>query len=368
MDIRHALRRVLGGGADNSITNPLYVSAGSTFIAILREALASLRHNYSYGFYAFHFDSTFSLNQFFMSDAASDIDLWWTLAGIEIPPPSVNYWIASSWAFMYPQAQIEATWEALAGGSGDQREFALRGDWEDDHGLVALVQDDGNTMILRSANFLVGGYVDITALLPGTWQTDPHFYMLKANKWGAELYVDGMLLGVIVYAFDSSVNFATAIAGPPYAIVVNNFIPTGVALNAMLRAQGTAGDTWGVPHSSFTFADGDPCPPRRWPLYDGGTNNLFAGLVLPANPATSHPVPVFGYQGKTLLFQATGDGTITIETFTAAGIWTDYDNQIRVQAATLKAYRILSDMALIRVTYTPDGYPATITYAEVIVE
>ena len=105
-------------------------------------------------------------------------------------------------------------------------------------------------------------------------------------------------------------------------------------------------------------------PPRTFRLYSTGTNTLLAGLAV--NPdVTSHPIPTFGYSSKTLMFRASGAGTLSIQVLTQANNWREYDT-VPVTANTLISYIIEGDAVLARTVFTPTTPPATISDAEVI--
>lgn len=363
------VRDILGGGSDIDADNPLPVGPGTVFHTLLREALAGIRGSYI-NLYLLHPDIAKNLNDFFVNSTDLDpspVDLatYWTTSGLTIPPGATWIGVSTAFALRYPQYQIRATWPVL-GGAGS-RWMGLENGGGVRYGMIGLLQNSSDQMNFATSGTGLGSYVRIDALLPSDWQTARHYYMLKANVWGAECYVDGELVGLQVFGRLANANKGLAIAGPPYGIIVSDWYPTPPTMPAMLEPSGAAGDLWPVRNSYFRYTEGDPCPPRRWPLYDAGTTDLFAGLAIASGDETSHPVPVFGYAGKTLLFRCDKAGTLVIETLTAAGNWRTYDT-VTTAANTLEVYNDLaeSELVLVRVKFTPDTYTATISDAEVI--
>lgn len=206
-------------------------------------------------------------------------------------------------------------------------------------------------------------FVDILGLLPADYQTVQHNYVIRLGNNMAEFYVDRSPVACMLNTVNSRGSLPQ-ISGPPYAIwyysgtvarSLECFIEPAnlkVALDVPLAP-------WG-----FRMSDGEAIYPEVFRLYDAGTNNLFAGLVIAAGSETSHPVPIFGFGNKTLHFQATQAGTLNIEILTLTGNWRTYDS-INISANTLLSYVMVGEAVLFRVTFTPTSYPATISEAEI---
>jgi hypothetical protein len=125
-----------------------------------------------------------------------------------------------------------------------------------------------------------------------------------------------------------------------------------------------------VPTSPFRFrvSDGHEVLPLRLPLYEENTSNLFAGKSVSSGTLVSHPFPVFGYAGKTIIFRAdTASATsgLVIETLTKSGNWRTYD-VVTYSANTDFFYTLTGNLVLARLKYTPATYPASVAEGEVI--
>ena len=210
--------------------------------------------------------------------------------------------------------------------------------------------------------------VDITSLMPNTYKTELHNYTVKLNRGITEYYIDRKLVAVALPGPDYE-----TISAPPYGILIAPFdVPThgtswtevdagggpALTLPLTLGPQEDSG-------SSFDFYPGDPHPPRIYPLYQAGTNNLFAGYSLSSGSLTSHPVPIFGYQNKTLYFMADKDGTVDVEVYTLSGNWRTYDS-VSYTGGKLLTIKMADDALLIRVVYTPTTTPATVSDGVVV--
>jgi hypothetical protein len=205
-------------------------------------------------------------------------------------------------------------------------------------------------------------YADLTSLIPSDIKATAYFYAVKVNRSNAEFYVNRVLRAVAV--FSPNLNLTT-INGPPYAIFGLG-LPVNPYLTVLLEIPGEGKDL-SLPVHPFhvRFADGDPCPPRVYRLYQAGTSTLLAGSTLSSGSVTSHPIPVFGYGGKTLYLQANQAGSLVIEVLTQAGNWRTYDSDT-ISADTLWWYKMTGDAVLARLAFTPTTYPCTIAEAEAV--
>jgi len=156
----------------------------------------------------------------------------------------------------------------------------------------------------------------------------------------------------------------------PYSIALVSPLPRSITpfveISATNRTLEAASDTV-VPLAPYRFriSDGHEMIPLRLPLYEEDTSTLFAGKSLPSASVTSHPFPVFGYEGKTVKFRSSQAGTLDIQVYCSTGSWRTYDSE-PVAANVLEAYPIAGDDVLARVVFTPSSYPCTITEAEVV--
>jgi hypothetical protein len=188
-----------------------------------------------------------------------------------------------------------------------------------------------------------------------------HGYAVKVSRSQAEFWIDDRLVAVICYPTPVRRSFA----GPPYLVATleNAWGWIASAWTSLIEVNG-AGLRVQAPPFRFRVAEGDPCPPRVYRLYEAGTNNLFAGKSVSSGSLTSHPVPVFGYANKALLFRADTGGTIAIEVLTQSGNWRTYSSEPYSANDDYK-FIMTGSPVLARVVYTPSAYPATVNEGEV---
>jgi len=229
----------------------------------------------------------------------------------------------------------------------------------------------GHTMRLLAyaRNFGKEYGVDITSLAPADFLTKEHHYTVKVNRNNTEFYIDGVLKALLIGSPGAS-NFY--LAGPPYAIRVHPNPPPRV-MHAFVENNPNGYDfTLDLTPLEVGFGNGDPCPPRVYRLYQTGTSNLLTSVSLSSGTITSHPFPLFGYQGKTVYFMADQNGDFDIEILTQTGNWRIYSpdagghTNSNYTANTLEVYTIAAEALLGRVVFTPDAYPCTFSEAEVV--
>jgi hypothetical protein len=285
-------------------------------------------------------------------------DLNWQNSYIAPPSPPQNYclqiYTRNSWK--YPWGGVIAKLPNLSTVTGYFFLFGFEpgpgGDW----GIVDFM--------IRNGVFYAdcqGTWAGITSMLPSDYYTAYHRYSIKLNKSTVEYYIDDVLVAVGV----RGVSFTT-INGPPYTVLGSYNARVGFdEAPAFIELYYTSVSQYYTDPTQFRAMDGDPLPPRDYPLYLTGTNTKMAGYSISSGSVTSHPVPVFGYAMKTLYFQAGQAGTLSIEALTLTGNWRTYDS-VSVSAGTLKVYPMAGDAVLARVTFTPSAYPCTVNDAECI--
>jgi hypothetical protein len=209
-----------------------------------------------------------------------------------------------------------------------------------------------------------GVSVDITSYLPSDYNTAFHLYAIKVNKSIAEFYIDAALIAVAIRA---GINFST-VSGPPY-IVFGSARKSFDESTAFIEFYLTDVSKYYIDPSNFRVMNGDPLPPRGYQLYLTGTNTKLAGYSVSSGSVTCHPIPIFGYKNKTLLFmanQTSASGGLVIEILTQTGNWRTYDTDTYTPAGSLWVYPIVADAVLVRITFTPSTYPCTINEAEAV--
>jgi hypothetical protein len=208
------------------------------------------------------------------------------------------------------------------------------------------------------------GHVNVSFALPSDYTTAAHFYWIKHNRSQAWFGVDNRLIGVALFT-RSGVERILYENSPPYTIYIAPFsMPSDLYPMLFLEPNRDAKGnivptTIDLPWRRVRITSGDPQPPFALPLYVAGTNTLMAGQSISSGSLTSHPIPVFGYDRKTIYFMSDQAGTLEIQVFTLSGNWRTYDT-ISAPANTLTAYVMTGDALVARVVFTPSTYPAKI--------
>jgi len=194
--------------------------------------------------------------------------------------------------------------------------------------------------------------VDLAAYLPADFMTALHRYACKVNKGSVEYRIDSALVLSVIYAPDSAFY---SLAGPPYDIRI---IPEISEPGGMFHIHLEDTNTVAVPG----FSDGDPLPPRQYALYTENTNTKWTGLA-PGAVVTSHPVPVWAYPRKTLVFQANAAGNLDIQVYVGGGWRSWVPGGITLVANQLEVYNLNGEVPIVRCVYTRVA-AETITLAE----
>jgi len=209
-----------------------------------------------------------------------------------------------------------------------------------------------------------GGHSDnhpsIEVYLPADYDSAMHRYGIKVNKHQVWYFIDETLVSVCLLGLTEAI--PTWDNAEPYSI---GSIEGLYCAATILGAEGT-GDLFefGPMYGNSPLAmDGDPCPPIQLSLYTENTATKWKALATAGNLQTSHPVPIWGYQNKTLYFMADAAGTLTIQVY-VSGDWRDYDTPV-VAANTLVTFSFPAEMQapIMRCTYEPTNND-TITLAE----
>ena len=213
--------------------------------------------------------------------------------------------------------------------------------------------------------------MDVTAVLPANYTTASNRYAVKVNEWGAEFLVNGKH---VAFAVDvPGAAQTTVVQAPPYSV--------GIATGHVVKRLHTLLEIlFPYPHSSdirqnpgsltvkvkpmrFIWASDVPRPPRAMQLYRENSTAKMAGTTVGSGSVVSHPIPVWGYDAKTLYFAADTAGTLDIQTYNLSGSWRTYDS-VTVAAGTPVKYRVVDAALLLRLVFTPQSYPAQILDAD----
>jgi len=284
--------------------------------------------------------------------------------------------IYSKHAFSYPLLSVRVQlpdWTNIGEGVERDLYFGFENGCGAGNGLTSFVFVRGSTNADAMYCFVFGDYgkryakLNITSLLPSDYKTAIHVYTVKVARQLALFSIDSNIVAIILFTPNFSYNANTVVtANPPYGIAcvpcnISQFLTSLIELYALSALSVDLS----APLSPYSFrlSDGDPIQPLALPLYVQNTSTKLAQYSISSGSVSSHPIPVFGYERKTLLFMANQAGTLNIEALTSTGNWRTYDS-VSVSANTLLSYKIAGDVVLARATFTPSTYPATVLEAD----
>ena len=270
-------------------------------------------------------------------------------------------------AYLYPVLTVKTklpTWT----GKPQSCFFGLEVGGDTGAGIAAFefgVREDGSEYLQADCG---GGWQpvvsDLTWILPADAKAKLHKYTIVVTETWVEFYIDVELVAIALNAWN---NMNPKISGPPYSIFFTAYSPMAQRLPALLEIIGGGLEAkFPITCGGVSVTDGTPRPPRTFIMRKEGTYTWLPGYSLSSGSVTSHPVPILGREGKTIYFMADKDGTLSIEVMTANGNWREYDSA-SITAGKLLSYTMAGEAPLVRVTFTPSSYPATILEAEVVV-
>jgi len=211
-----------------------------------------------------------------------------------------------------------------------------------------------------------GVTLTVDNIIPDDVLTAEHVYQLYLHRNAVEWYIDSDLIAVQV---PSNINHTISDNSPPYA--VGTFKGTWRPITAVMHDTAgpqSVGMELDYDVRDLFFFSGEWTPPRTYRLYDWEADTLLtSGTYDTGTSHKSHPVPVQGYDSKTLLFRADTDSVtdgLQVEVLTQEGNWRVYDT-ITASADSLESYIITGDFPLVRIGYEPSADDASITDAEV---
>jgi hypothetical protein len=298
-----------------------------------------------------------SLNDFFNARARSDpperlnLDDYWTADGICCDKGIAIY---SRRTFHYPylgamvtlptiEADMGLYWlgfECGAEGVGGIAAFRACDNKFDAHmGVTEASQD-----------------LDVKDYLPAGYDTTRWYYRIKVNKPNVEFYPFSSGVGgrgmraIILYGLTEEIPKWENTSGP--YLLAGNAYSTFLPEEMTVLIEVSANDTFKLDRTTncIVAEDGDPLPPRQYALYNENTRTKWNGLET-SEEITSHPIPVWGYPGKTLLFQSNAAGTLRVQVY-AGGDWRDCYSKV-LTADKLEVYNLNSEVPIARCIYTP---------------
>jgi hypothetical protein len=292
---------------------------------------------------------------------------------LSLPPNVRTIVLYSRRAFRYPHVMAWLGMPDLrpVGNETDLRFFiGVENGGELGNGIASfMLYTDANAGVYNRLCVHVGTrYANLTlnldAVKPPDYQTVAHHYRIIITKNLALFYIDSYLRAVAIQCIRGAVTVVDNVA--PYSIGL--IPPLSATLTALVeiltnRTQ-IASASIDIPLMPIAFrvADGGDIA-LSLPLSLANNDVLLRGYSISSGSVTSHPVPLWGFNRKTIYFMADQAGTLAIEIYMLSGNWRTYDT-VSVPANTLVKYRIDDEVILARVVFTPSTYPVTIFEAE----
>lgn len=278
--------------------------------------------------------------------------------------------IYSRYSFMYPRLYAYTKLPRYALATNENARILFIGFEDGSSGnIVAFVirnlqgNIDFRALIGRQGAGWQSNY--ITSLLPSDFDTSKHRYYIAVTRNLAIFEID-----------EKPVHFVVLADSAPSTIVKSDVKPYGVSIYPFTRHRLTFLLEQGAWRSvetedvvapiapySIKVGEGSEIQPLSLQMYLENSDTRLAGYSVSSGSITSHPIPVYGYENKTLYFMADQAGTLSIQILTLSGNWREYDS-VSVSANRLLVYRMAGEALLARVVFTPSTYPANILEAE----
>jgi len=207
---------------------------------------------------------------------------------------------------------------------------------------------------------------NITRFLPDDAFSAGHRYAVRVTEGIAELWIDNEpRVFYVDMGFKDKIPSWDAV---PYVVVAvpHHSWAKNMPVFHEFNPRG-AGGTLDITPKQVRWGEISPKPPRTWRLYDHNADTLLtAGTYDTGTSHKSHPIPVKGYEERTLFFRADTDsvsGGLRIEVLTQEENWRLYDS-VTSSANSLETYTITGEFPLVRIGYEPSANGASITDAE----
>ena len=277
-----------------------------------------------------------------------DLDKYWDREGLRCPAGFTWLAVYSRQMFSYPHL---SAWTKLPAPSAvNFSHIGLQNGSSFTGGGIAFYI---TTNFRFAATQGLGKSFKVDTHIPPDYATAKHRYCFKINKNNAEFFINGTPRAIILTGL--SENIPTWGDVSPYCLggLTAPLLPSQVTL---LESAHTDGSEALFPLdietevNSLVCGNGDPLPPRQYALYTENTNTKWNGLST-ATVVTSHPIPVWGYSRKTLLFQSSAAGTLAIQVY-AGGAWREWAS-ITLVANQLEVYNLNGEIPIARCVYTP---------------
>lgn len=217
---------------------------------------------------------------------------------------------------------------------------------------------------IRAANaYFIGGRptteLEVTALLPATYDTALNSYAIKINRNNALLFINDTFRGVLLFGLQPYATIPEWDNVDPY--VLGGTRSPSSAGPMMIGMEGAVVIQWTIYPNGIIAVDGNEISPLSLSLFTENTATQWDDLAIAAGSLTSHPIPIWGYDRKTLCFRANGAGTLDIQIY-VINAWRSV-SLVAILANTLAIEVLDFEAPIARCVFTPTAYPTTITEA-----
>jgi hypothetical protein len=293
--------------------------------------------------------------------------IYWREGRISLPPGLAGMLVYSTFGTNY--AEVTLKFPDWAGQGYDDGSGLMFGLGTPDRRCLSAFwlgkKDGANKLYVYAGSVARKLYaLDRSACLPADYTATEHTYWVRRTDHMIVFGVDSRPCVYVLHNtyWTEKVMYETSL---PYAIVIVPFFlpcPHVYMELAATKEGRPAGASIELPWEKVRTL-WQP----HWnvlPLYLEGSATPMAGYTVSSGSVTSHPVPLWGVWGRSLYFMADQSGTLLVETYSpSADNWIPYAS-VSVSANSLVRWGPGEQHLLLRFTFTPSAYPATIKAAE----
>ncbi|MFC1912149.1 hypothetical protein ACFLXG_03235 [Chloroflexota bacterium] len=307
-----------------------------------------------------------NLNDFFVGvlnkekeSLKADINEVWDADGLTCPGDQSHLLLTSKAHFLYPVLGINHIFPTFTELGKNALSVGICIDTATDLWKCELSEYDSAFRLLAGTDPVVRN-LEITDLMPVDFATNPrNEYHMKLEQNRVSLFINAKLKAVILFGIQEDIPIYSntepyAIGSVPSQIP---FVRQPLYIN-LSSFEGGFDTIWDIPAPNtgewrMAFSEGQPSGPLMLPVYIEKTTTKWTELSTSGTLLVSHPVPIWGYQNKTLFFQADKAGTLTIQIY-VGGDWRTIDTP-RVMANILLQYDLTIEAPIARCIYEPES-------------
>jgi len=229
-------------------------------------------------------------------------------------------------------------------------------------GIAAFHFRDDRVYLSASGAF-GWNFIDITNLMPSDIYYAFHIYTVYIEKNSAWFYVDNNLVGISINGWKPHFGY---IDGPPY-VIFRTYLPFPSKATALIEFSNSNNYdvSMTLPIYNVRLAQTPEIIPKIIRFNKANSGQFITSTW--NNTVSSHPVPIIGYNSRTLILNTSNNssGRISIEVMTQNNNWIRYRSYKITNRHKIIA-PILANATLLRITVKPDrGKTITIYDAEI---